>query len=120
MFKLSDYDFFEVSDFNITIDGVEIIETRVKFSIKGSIIDLHNQISDRTFMICLDKEATLLERTFMMNCKIYELIYMETEEDKEAFGEVIEIELEDAEEIEEILSDEVEQHIIDLIEALND
>ena len=45
---------------------------------------------------------------------------MEIEEDREAFGEYIEIELEDPYEIDEILSDEVEQHIIDLVEALND
>lgn len=105
MFKLSDYDFYEVNEEKLE----HYTEVQMKF-----------EVGSRNFLLKFDKEAALEERTLSMNCSLSELVYMETEEDREAFGEYIEFELEDAEEIEEILSDEIEQHIIDLVEILNE
>ena len=102
------YEFYEVNEEKLE----HYTEVQIKFEIES--------IETRHFLLKFDKEATLEERTLSMNCSLLELVYMETEEDREAFGEYIEIELEDPYEIDEILSDEVEQHIIDLVEALND
>lgn len=105
MFKLSDYDFYEVNEEKLE----HYTEVQMKF-----------EVGSRHFLLKFDKEATLEERTLSMNCSLSELVYMETDEDREVFGEYIEFELEDAEEIEEILSDEIEEYIIDLVETLNE
>lgn len=107
MFKLSDYDFYEVNEEKLE----HYTEVQVKFEIESI---------ERHFLLKFDKEATLEERTLSMNCSLSELVYMETDEDREAFGEYIEFELEDPQEVDEILSDEIEQYIIDLVETLNE
>lgn len=99
------YEFYEVNEEKLE----HYTEVQIKF-----------ELESRNFLLKFDKEATLEERTLSMNCSLSELVYMETEGDREAFGEYIEFELEDAEEIEEILSDEIEQYIIDLVETLNE
>lgn len=99
------YEFYEVNEEKLE----HYTEVQMKF-----------ELESRNFLLKFDKEATLEERTLSMNCSLSELVYMETEGDREAFGEYIEFELEDAEEIEEILSDEIEQYIIDLVETLNE
>lgn len=102
------YEFYEVNEEKLEY----YTEVQIKFKIES--------IENRCFLLKFDKEATLEERTLSMNCSLSELVYMETEGDREAFGEYIEFELEDAEEIEEILSDEIEEYIIGLVETLNE
>lgn len=102
------YEFYEVNEEKLE----HYTEVQIKFKIES--------IENRCFLLKFDKEATLEERTLSMNCSLSELVYMETDGDREAFGEYIEFELEDSHEIDEILSDEIEQYIIDLVETLNE
>lgn len=104
MVNLSQYDIFEVNEERLEY----YTEVRIKFD-----------IDDRTFLLSFDKEAALSERTLSMNCELYEIYYMETPEDIEVFGSYIEVPL-DREDVEEILSEEFEQHVIDLVETLSD
>jgi len=112
-----DYDIYIDEEVMDVINLYEISEEKLEHYTE---VQIKFEAESRYFLLKFDKEATLEERTLSMNCSLSELIYMETDEDREAFGEAIEIELEDPQEVDEILSDEIEQYIIDLVETLNE
>ena len=106
------YEFYEVNEERLPY----YTEVKIKFKVKSD----NEYVNNRTFILGLDKEATLDERTLALNCQLYELVYMETPEDKEAFGEYIDFEVEDEEVELLIFTDEFEEEVIDLLETLSE
>jgi hypothetical protein len=112
-----DYDIYIDEEVMDVINLYEISEEKLEHYTE---VQIKFEAESRYFLLKFDKETTLSERTLSMNCSLSELVYMETDEDREAFGEAIEIELEDSHEIDEILSDEIEEYIIGLVETLSE
>ena len=106
------YEFYEVNEERLPY----YTEVKIKFKVKSD----NEYVNNRTFILGLDKEATLDERTLALNCQLYELVYMETPEDREAFGEYIDFEVEDEEVELLIFTDEFEEKVIDLLETLSE